>query len=110
MLLIQWLEKTFLTYLDDWERSVNCRQGFTKAEKKRMMLSAETLLGMTGIHVYECVYLTSHYSFYTVNSFVELICFLFSQPDVKDNRLAFLSNHLCQDPLEKYFGAERKDK
>ena len=56
LLLMQWLEETFLPYLDDWERSVNTRQGFSKAEKKRMMLSTETLLGlrMTGVYIYMC--------------------------------------------------------
>ncbi len=48
---IQWLEKTFLKYLEDWEKSVDARVGFSKAEKNKMMLSAETRLGLkfTGI-------------------------------------------------------------
>ena len=51
---MQWLEETFLSYLDDWERSVNARQGFSKAEKKRMMLSSETLLGLRMTGMYTC--------------------------------------------------------
>ncbi len=48
---IQWLEETFLKYLEDWEKSVDARVGFSKAEKNKMMLSAETRLGLkfTGI-------------------------------------------------------------
>ena len=46
----QWLEEDFLGYLDDWEKAVKERKGFTDEEKKRMMLSQETLEGlrMTG--------------------------------------------------------------
>ena len=42
----QWLETEFLAYLDEWERSVNGRPGFDDADKKRMLLSQETLLGL----------------------------------------------------------------
>ena len=37
-------------YLDEWEKCVKERPGFEKNEKKRMLLSDETLLGlrMTG--------------------------------------------------------------
>ena len=47
---MQWLEEKFLPYLDEWKKSVDQWPGFSKAEKKRMLLSAETLLGirMTG--------------------------------------------------------------
>lgn len=47
---IQWLEKEFLPYLDQWEKSVEARKEFTKTQKKQMLLSAETRLGlrMTG--------------------------------------------------------------
>lgn len=48
---IQWLETEFLGYLNEWDRSVNGRTGFTVAEQKRMRLSDETLEGLrvTGI-------------------------------------------------------------
>ena len=39
----------------------------------------------------------------SVNSFVELVQYIFSLPDVS----LFLSNRLCQDPLEKFFGQQR---
>ena len=35
-----------LAYLDEWERSVNGRPGFDAADKKQMLLSQETLLGL----------------------------------------------------------------
>lgn len=44
----------------------------------------------------------------TAKSFIELIRYLFSLPEVKENHLAFLSNNLCQDPLEKFFGSQRQ--
>ena len=44
--LSQWLEETFLPYLDTWEQSVEAREGFSKEEKTRMLLSRETRLGL----------------------------------------------------------------
>jgi hypothetical protein len=46
---IKWL-KDFLLYLDEWEKSVQARPGYDNKQKKQMILSAETLLGirMTG--------------------------------------------------------------
>ena len=35
-----------MAYLDEWEKSVDERPGYTKTQKKRMMLSSETLLGL----------------------------------------------------------------
>ena len=43
-----------------------------------------------------------------MKSFVEFVKFLFSLPEVRDNKLAFLSNRICQDPMEKYFGCQRQ--
>ena len=40
----------------------------------------------------------------TVKSFVELVKFVFTIPGVK----CFLSEKLCQDPLEKLFGCQRQ--
>ena len=41
-------------------------------------------------------------------SFVGLVEFLFATPEIKDKRLAFLSNNICQDPLEQFFGCQRQ--
>ncbi len=81
---------------------------------KRMLLSDKTMLGlrMTGTLLAPiCFY--GHYliiSFPNGNgqSFVGLVRYLFSLPDVKDNRLAFLSQNICQDPLEKFCGCQRR--
>ncbi len=43
-------------------------------------------------------------SFNAVNAFVELVEFLFTLPDVT----VFLSNKLCQDTIEKFFGKQRQ--
>ena len=40
-------------------------------------------------------------------SFIELVEYLFSQP-VKGNKLGFLSQNICQDPLENYIGCQRQ--
>ena len=36
----------FLGYLEQWERAVEEREGFTVGEKKTMLLSAETAVGL----------------------------------------------------------------
>ena len=43
---LQWLEDEFMTYLTDWERSVEEREGFSKTEKGNMLLSHPTRLGL----------------------------------------------------------------
>ena len=44
----------------------------------------------------------------TAKSFIGLVQYLFSLPDVRTNKLAFLSNNICQDPLENFFGVQRQ--
>ena len=44
----------------------------------------------------------------SAKSFVGLVRYLFSLPEVKENQLAFLSQHICQDPLENFFGYQRQ--
>ena len=41
---------------------------------------------------------------YTGKSFVEMVRYLFSLPDV----ISFLSQRICQDPLEQFFGCQRQ--
>ena len=102
----QWLENTFLGYLSDWEKAVKARLGFTEDEKRRMLLSQETLEGlrMTGIDIvfsfpnYLIVLLTS-----IVYSFVEMSKYLLSQ----EKGLFILSERFNQDPLESFFGQQR---
>ena len=45
---------------------------------------------------------------YVALSFIGLIKYLFSLLEVEDNHLAFLSNNICQDPIEDYFGCQRQ--
>ena len=40
--------------------------------------------------------------FSSAHSFIDFIRHLFSRPEVKDKKLSFLSNRLCQDPLEDF--------
>ena len=42
--------------------------------------------------------------FFAAHSFIELVEYLFTLPGVK----VFLSQRLCQDPLEKFFGCQRQ--
>ena len=52
-LLLQWLEHDFIGYLDSWEIAVAARPGFSPTEKKKMLLSNETLTGLrfTGTYI-----------------------------------------------------------
>ena len=43
---LKWLKDEFLPYLDTWEKGVAARKGFKKSQKNRMLLSAETRLGL----------------------------------------------------------------
>ena len=76
-----------------------------------MLLSDQTILGlrMTGKYT-ELIKLTCNILCipYKALSFIGLVEFMFSIPEVKDKKLAFLSNNLCQDPLEQFFGCQRQ--
>ena len=43
-------------------------------------------------------------SFIAGKSFVELVRYVFTLPDVR----SFLSQRVCQDPLERFFGCQRQ--
>ena len=51
MVLLQWLKDDFLGYLDDWENSVQKREGFSNKQKSMMLMPVETRQGIrvTGI-------------------------------------------------------------
>ncbi|KAL5491933.1 hypothetical protein EMCRGX_G017309 [Ephydatia muelleri] len=85
---LKWLKDELLVYLDTWEQSIKAREGFSNDEKKKMHLSPQTLLGLR----------------ITVNSFVELVQYLFTLDGVE----SFLSQKISQDPLEKFFGCQRQ--
>lgn len=104
LIKLQWLKEHFLPYLAGWERSVMSRVGFKKAEKNKMLLSQETLSGirMTGIP-YLSIILSAWLLWFpkhAVSSFIELVPKLL---EVRGSHY-FLSAHLNQDPLEKFFG------
>ena len=71
-----------------------------------MMLSRESRSAMriTGMVPIITIITSFIRCLYLVSSFLELIPLVFAIPDVK----CFLSNGLCQDPLEKYFGMQRQ--
>ena len=107
------MEETFLPFLDKWEASVNARSEYSKAQKKRMLLSNGILIGIrrTGTVLSElssstCLFISNYFS--AVKSFVELVRFLFTLPEVQEYNLKSLSNQLCQDPLEGFFGFQRQ--
>lgn len=102
---MQFLESEFLAYLDSWKESVSGRQGYEDSERKRMMLSSETLLGLRITS--KCLSQTQHrciISIIIAHSFIKLVKYIFTLPGVK----AFLSQKICQDPVEKFFGCQRQ--
>ena len=94
-------------YLHNWWKAAIARIDLPRANRKRLCLSRETLEGLqmtskrylslhgilTYIHTYP----------YVALSFVELVDYLFDVPGVK----YILSERLCQDPLESFFGKQR---
>lgn len=102
----QWLKDEFLQYLHDWETAVMARPKFSAAQKYKMMLSQETLLGIriTGIEYPILLYETIIPFFIAALSFIELVKYIFTIPGVK----FFLSEKISQDPLEKFFGMQRQ--
>lgn len=106
---LQWLKNDFLGYLEEWEKSVEQRAGFTTKEKKNLLLSQETHYGIevTGKYFNNCVARCSNIVvpiIFLVHSFVELVKYLFIIPGVE----AFLSEKLSQDPLEVFLGDNDK--
>jgi hypothetical protein len=55
----KWLEEEFIGYLDEWERDVSEREGFTSDERKKMLLSQETLEGLR-MTVYSFIDVSKH--------------------------------------------------
>ena len=51
---MQWLEKDFINYLDEWEESANGREDLSESEKHKLCLSRETLEGLrfTSMHAF----------------------------------------------------------
>ena len=81
------------------------REGFKPSEQKRMMLSAETLLGLRitskSCQAFNMITRLCHS---LAKSFLHLVRYIFKLPGVS----AFLSRKLCQDPVEKFFGCQRQ--
>ena len=77
----------FVNYLKEWRDEVEKKEGFSKAEKSKMMLSQQTLDGIT----------------MTVHSFIAATRFLLTEGVKFVNARVF-----CQDPLERYFSKQRQ--
>jgi hypothetical protein len=78
----------FLDYLRQWKESTEARQGeFTQNARARMFLSWQTYEGYK----------------ITVNSVIEATKFL-----LQEGMEFVLTERFCQDPVEEYFGKQRK--
>lgn len=83
-----WLTNDFLGYLRDWKESTAQRPGnFTQNARSRMFLSWQTYKGLQ-ISAYSVVEATK----FLLNEGMEYV----------------LTERFCQDPLEEYFGNQRK--
>ena len=56
----------------------------------------------TGVYIY--IHLLCMCIFFIVNSLLEMVPAFFAIPGIK----VFLTERLCQDPLEKFFGCQRQ--
>ena len=56
------------------------------------------------IYIFDQHHILYTYMFITAKSFLELVKYLFGQPNVT----SFLSQRTCQDPLENFFGCQRQ--
>jgi hypothetical protein len=83
-----WLEDEFLTYLKEWKQSTLNRPGnFTTNARAKMFLSWQT---------YEGLQITTY-------SVIEATKFL-----LNEGTEYVLTERFCQDPVEEYFGGQRK--
>ena len=97
-----------MAYLDEWEAWVQSIPNFTTTERNNMLLSSETRLGLR----ITCKLLQNpqtHTPLYCTfvspgKSFIELVRYVFTLPDVT----SFLSQRICQDALENFFGCQRQ--
>lgn len=83
-----WLEKVFLGWLSEWEAEANSIPGLTGSEKKKLLLSQQTLQGL----------------YITTKSFVNLVRDLLRQEGAQ----YFLPEKINQDRLEVFFGRLRR--
>lgn len=83
-----WLINDFFPYLENWKESVKNRPGdFSKTERGKMFLSKQTYEGLV----------------MTGNALIHTVKFL-----LNEGMEYVLTERFCQDPVEEYFGAQRK--
>jgi len=81
---LEWLDEEFLQYLTSWKDAVKKRPGtFTEKERKRMLLSDQTITGLT----------------MTCKSTVAIV-----KQVLAAGAPFVLTSHISQDPLEQFFG------
>ena len=105
--IMQWLEDEFLGYLSEWEEAVEKRTGFEPHERKRMLLSSETHLGLR---------ITGSYGILTATCIIP-VSFLYSELTSWHCSCHVLHERsersktclqLCQDPIENFFDCQRQ--
>ncbi|XP_065657923.1 uncharacterized protein LOC136082472 isoform X1 [Hydra vulgaris] len=84
----EWLNKTFLKFLNEWEQASQNVKNLSIKEKAKLCLSKQTLEGFR----------------ITVHSFTELGSALLQEEGVE----YLLSEKFSQDPIEEYFSKQRR--
>ena len=88
-----------MEWLSDWEKEVKARKDLTANEKKKLILSRETLFGIRITSKVVIIVKRKIICNQSAYSFIELVQYLLTVPGVK----SFLSEKIS-NPLEKYFG------
>lgn len=52
---MQWLEKDFIEYLDEWEASAYGQEDLSETEKQKLCISRETLEGLRLTSMSSCI-------------------------------------------------------
>ncbi|XP_072047274.1 uncharacterized protein [Amphiura filiformis] len=84
---LQWLTVDFIKYLEDWEKAAMARPNFTKAQKNKMCIPQETVIGLKR-------------SALAYTAAVEYL--------IQQGVDYVLTEHFNQDPLEQSFGNMRQ--
>jgi len=93
-----------LPFFENWKSTAKAREGFSKKQQNLMLLSIETRDGITRSGNLLIDFCACYNIPHVVSAFLELVDTVFKIPKVS----CFLSNRICQDPLEKYFGMQRQ--
>ena len=83
---MQWLEKDFINYLDEWKESANGREDLSESEKQKLCLSRETLEGL---------HFTSMHAFFHGINFNHMLLLYLTQLTIGSFAIVYNIVHYC---------------